>query len=322
MPDGSPWPRISIVTPSYNQGRFIEETMRSVLLQGYPDLEYIVMDGGSTDHTVEIIRPYEPWLAYWVSERDRGQTQAINKGMERATGEIVAWLNSDDLYLPGALARVASVWEQGQTHWLVGKVVIGKSLGSPDNQTLRISSSRAFLEIAGGWLLKGRHRRTFTQPEVFISRRAWTAVGGLFERLSLLMDYHLWAKLSAQGYAPRYVPEAVAFFRLHESQKTQPSTSDYHIRARGERSWALYDALRLGRSLKTPPPDLEQVAALLDVKGGGCIRVLDAFYRNQGWLRMASALIWSALFRPSTTLTDTPRAIIGRLCLNGKRHDS
>src|SRR5437588_6081454 len=106
-PDGSCWPRISIVTPSYNQGQFIEETIRSVLLQGYPDLEYIIIDGGSQDESVEIIKKYEPWLTYWVSEQDRGQSHAINKGFDRSTGLILGWLNSDDVLLPNALATVA-----------------------------------------------------------------------------------------------------------------------------------------------------------------------------------------------------------------------
>ncbi|GAI34604.1 unnamed protein product, partial [marine sediment metagenome] len=105
LPDGSLWPRVSIITPSYNQGQFIEETIRSVLLQGYANLEYIIMDGGSTDDSVEIIRKYEPWLTYWVSEPDRGQAHAIDKGFARSTGEILAWLNSDDTYLPGAIAK-------------------------------------------------------------------------------------------------------------------------------------------------------------------------------------------------------------------------
>src|SRR5262245_43472888 len=94
------WPRISVVTPSFNQGKFIEETIRSILLQGYPNLEYIVIDGGSTDNSLEVIKRYSPWLSYWVSEKDRWQSHAINKGMSHATGDIVAWLNSDDLYLP------------------------------------------------------------------------------------------------------------------------------------------------------------------------------------------------------------------------------
>jgi len=101
--DGSPWPCVSIVTPSYNQGRFIEETIRSVLLQGYPNLEYIIIDGGSSDNSVEIIRKYERWLTYWTSERDRGQAHAINKGFEKSKGVIDAYLNSDDFYMPNAL---------------------------------------------------------------------------------------------------------------------------------------------------------------------------------------------------------------------------
>ena len=105
--DGRPWPRVSVVTPSYNQGHFIEETIRSVLLQGYPDLEYVIIDGGSTDSSQEIIRRYERWLVYWVSEPDHGQTRAINKGWTRATGDILAYINTDDCYLNGAIATAA-----------------------------------------------------------------------------------------------------------------------------------------------------------------------------------------------------------------------
>jgi glycosyltransferase involved in cell wall biosynthesis len=111
MPDGKAWPRITVVTPSLNQGRFIEETIRSVLLQGYPDLEYIVVDGGSSDETLEILRRYESVPAMqWICERDEGQAHAIEKGFSRSTGAILAWLNSDDLYVQkGVLCRVATV---------------------------------------------------------------------------------------------------------------------------------------------------------------------------------------------------------------------
>ncbi len=107
LPDGRPWPRVTIVTPSFNQGQFLEETIRSILLQNYPNLEYIIMDGGSTDNSVEIIKKYEPWIDYWESKKDRGQAHAINKGFRRATGEIIAWLNSDDTYFPGAIKEAA-----------------------------------------------------------------------------------------------------------------------------------------------------------------------------------------------------------------------
>jgi glycosyltransferase involved in cell wall biosynthesis len=112
-PEGSAWPRISVITPSFNQGQFIEETIRSVLLQGYPDLEYFVIDGGSTDQTLDVIRKYEPWLGHWVSEPDNGQSHAINKGLRQVTGSIWGWINSDDLLMPGSLSLVAN----REGHW-------------------------------------------------------------------------------------------------------------------------------------------------------------------------------------------------------------
>src|SRR5262249_52247597 len=110
--NGSPWPRISIVTPSYNQGQFIEETIRSVVLQGYPNLEYIVMDGGSKDGTLNILRKYEDAIDFWISAPDKGQAAAINKGIATASGEILAWLNSDDTYELGVLSAVAKTFQQ------------------------------------------------------------------------------------------------------------------------------------------------------------------------------------------------------------------
>lgn len=121
QPNGLPWPRISIVTPSYNQGQYLEETLRSVLLQGYPNLEYFVMDGGSTDESRAILERYAPWLTHWESKRDQGQAHAINKGLARATGQIAAYLNSDDLYLQGALAHVGQSFVQRPFDVLVGR---------------------------------------------------------------------------------------------------------------------------------------------------------------------------------------------------------
>jgi glycosyltransferase involved in cell wall biosynthesis len=120
MIDGRPWPRISIVTPSYNQGKFLEETIRSVILQRYANLEYIIIDGGSTDNSVKILKKYEPWVSYWVSESDRGQSHAINKGLMQATGDFVAYQNSDDIYWPQALRKVGEILSCGEIDLLFG----------------------------------------------------------------------------------------------------------------------------------------------------------------------------------------------------------
>jgi glycosyltransferase involved in cell wall biosynthesis len=319
-PDGQQWPRITVVTPSFNQGRFIEETMRSVLLQGYPNLEYVVIDGGSTDESVEVIKRYSPWLSYWVSEKDRGQSHAINKGMSHATSDIVAWLNSDDLYLPSALFRVATAWDKKQTHWLVGKIKAGESIDSPEVKTLRLSSSQTFLEIAAFWLVRERNLRSYTQPEVFMSRQAWQAVGGVCEKLFHAMDNHLWAKLSAVGYVPVYLPEEIAFFRVHKLQKTQqPSNAEYLSRLTGERIWGLYDALRLARSVSPSPPDTDEVANLLESKAAGYCTILDEFFTHHNWIKVLRAVMMEALFRPSTTLKYmTPRTVIRLIRLIGQ----
>lgn len=119
MPNGVPWPKISIVTPSFNQGKFIEETIRSVLLQNYANLEYVIIDGGSTDESVEIIKKYEPWLTYWVSEADRGQSHAINKGFKKCSGDIYNWLCSDDILLKGATQKVIKQIDLENPCWLI-----------------------------------------------------------------------------------------------------------------------------------------------------------------------------------------------------------
>ena len=228
MPDGSPWPRISIVTPSYNQGQFIEETIRSVLLQGYPNLEYIIIDGGSTDNSVEIIKTYEPWLTYWISEPDRGQSHAINKGIEKATGDWIAWLNSDDIYLPDALFKIATTIAQSTQPiaWIVGTTIY-------TDQELRetarfepgvyITSGKQKKYDVLSWIdfvCVKRSRITLPQPSSFWLRSAVLQAGGIDESLIYAMDLELYGRLAYQGFRPVLLKEVLACFRTHHEQKT------------------------------------------------------------------------------------------------------
>lgn len=211
---GTPWPKISIVTPSYNQGDFIEETIRSVLLQRYSNLEYIVMDGGSDDETVEILEKYDPWIDYWVSEPDDGQSDAINKGFERASGDIFAWLNSDDYYAPNAVATMARSFSSVEDE--VGALVgtghkineSGEVVFTPDRSEL---THEAFLNWMDG--------NEFMQPACFFHRKAWEKCGPLRTDLRYPMDVDLWLKISDR-YRFQRISQAIAYAYKHTGAKT------------------------------------------------------------------------------------------------------
>jgi glycosyltransferase involved in cell wall biosynthesis len=213
MPDGEPRPKISIVTPSYNQGRFIEQTIRSVLLQGYPNLEYIVIDGGSTDNSVEIIKKYEEWLTYWVSEPDRGQSHAINKGFEKASGEIYAWLNSDDYLQKNALKNVATAYRVSPEAggWFGGCSSVDK-----DDKPLYVRwPNRLDVESIAKW-----NEDRVGQPACFFSKKAWHECGPLDENLHYAMDFDLWIKI-AKIFIIEQVNQLLAVEHAYEDTKTQ-----------------------------------------------------------------------------------------------------
>jgi glycosyltransferase involved in cell wall biosynthesis len=204
-------PLVSIITPSFNQARFLEETIRSVLEQDYPNLEYILVDGGSSDGSPEIIQRYKERLSWWVSEPDLGQTDAINKGFARARGEILAWLNSDDTYLPGAITQAVDFLK---SHPDVGMVygdanlideqgnVIGKF---PARQTNYKKLRRGFVHIP--------------QQASFFRASLWRQVGPLDPSFYFAMDYDLWVRLARLAPLIHY-PRPWANFRLHESGKS------------------------------------------------------------------------------------------------------
>ena len=204
--------RVSIVTPSFNQAAFLEETLRSVLEQDTPDIEYIVIDGGSSDGSAEILRRYSARLAYWVSEPDRGQTDALNKGFARATGEVLAWLNSDDVLRPGAVRRAvkqlrahpqaAAVYAEADFIDETGRIIGRFPAAQTDYARLR----RGYVHVP--------------QQSTFFRADLWRQVGPLDPSFYFAMDYDLWVRLAA--LAPLvYVPgEVWSAFRLHGAAKT------------------------------------------------------------------------------------------------------
>lgn len=212
MPDGSSWPRMSIITPSYNQGQFIEETICSVLLQGYPNLEYIIIDGGSTDGSVEIIKKYEPWLAYWESEKDRGQSHAINKGIQKASGEILFWLNSDDLCLPHSFYKVAQAFHSSP----MPSLVIGQAqIINADGQiTGELNSQFTSWED-----LLTNPRNVIRQVSTFFSRRLFSELGLIDEGLHIAMDTELLIRFT-QFFKPLILDDYLTAYRKHAGAKT------------------------------------------------------------------------------------------------------
>lgn len=220
-------PVITVVTPSYNQGVFLEETIRSVLLQGYPNLQYFVIDGGSTDVSVELIRKYEPWISHWVSEKDRGQCHAINKGFERATGEILCWLNSDDTFEPGALHAVAMLF-MAHPDWqaLTGAChFIGADGGYLDARTRKpVPGVRPPESVCRTPQAQGRetfthwYRDWFPQSSTFWRREIWLRAGPLDESLHYSMDYELWRRMGTHAQI-HVVPDVLSNYRFQEDAK-------------------------------------------------------------------------------------------------------
>ena len=205
-------PSISVVTPSYNQAAFLEETIRSVLLQGYPNLEYLVMDGGSSDGSVEIIKKYEKYLAYWTSQKDAGPSDAIRKGFEKATGSILAYLNSDDLYLPGTLHHLVN-----RLRTTGADVAYGNMYWIDDrNNILAERRQTPFSRLAyfyGGADLQ--------QPATIWTAQIYRSVGGMDGSFQCAFDTDLFARFASKGAKFCHLRRFVASSRVHPAQKTE-----------------------------------------------------------------------------------------------------
>jgi glycosyltransferase involved in cell wall biosynthesis len=209
-------PKISVITPSYNQGKFIERTIRSVLDQDYPNLEYIVMDGGSRDETIVILKRYEHCLK-WVSEQDEGQADAINKGIRMSTGDIIAYLNSDDVYEPGALRRVGEYFAaHPEAMWLTGKCRIIDECDREIRNTITAYKNLLLRRYSYGMLLV---TNPISQPATFWRREAVREFGLFDVNEHLVMDYEYWLRIGRR-HNPGILDEYLARFRVHGGAKT------------------------------------------------------------------------------------------------------
>ena len=227
------------MTPSYNQAQYIEQTIRSVLEQDYPHIEYLVVDGLSTDGSVDVIKKYEgrggttpPLLAWWVSEKDSGQGDAINKGFARANGEIIAWLNSDDYYLPGTISAVVKVFEENPDVIMVyGDMLAvdeqGQTINALKYKQLTLQDLLCF-QIIG-------------QPSVFFRRAAYEKAGGLDITFHFLLDHHLWIRIARHGKI-LHVPQTWSAARYHAEAKNRAQAAEFGREAFRILAWAQSEA--------------------------------------------------------------------------------
>ncbi len=214
-------PKISIITPSYNQGQYIEQTIQSVLNQNYPNLEYIIIDGGSTDNSVEIIKKHESQITYWVSEKDRGQSHAINKGIEKCTGVLFNWINSDDYLEPGALHKIAETYLNTKANIIIGTTKI-ENVNTGENST--------FVTKQFDSLGKTISRINFWQPSVYILLEDVLKTGKTTESLHYGMDTEMYIKiLLMKGHKGiKVIPDIISHYRIHENSKTGSLLDKFH----------------------------------------------------------------------------------------------
>ena len=281
-------PLVSIITPSFDQGAFLEETIESVLAQTYEPIEYIVIDGGSTDGSVDIIRKHDSQLAYWVSEPDRGQSHGINKGLERSSGAILGWLNSDDTLMPGAVARVVEAMPDSPTvvHGSVRLIdatskVIARPKLSKRNQQFSLRT------IVGEGLVN--------QPGAFWNRPAMELAGHLNEALNYIMDYELWVRMALAGAEfVRLGDPPLATYRLTGDTKTVGAMYRVGLEKLAVLDWLMSDP-ELPAKTGLSPAELDRLArrarALASLKvARGYARLPGRRKQSLRWLARATWL--------------------------------
>ena len=286
--NGMQYPTISIITPSFNQGAFIEETILSVISQKYPNIQYIIIDGGSTDNTVDIIRKFEDKIYYWVSEPDKGQPDAINKGLKKATGEIIAFINSDDYYEPGAFDFVAKQYLAGN-QWIIGGV-----------QNFRIETGETYHVTQKAdtnlfhWLLRVNQNH---QPGNFWSRNVFDKVGFMDETLHYSFDWDYWLRFISHGFEPFVYEQWIAArFRLHNESKTVK----YWSRFNQEYVYLInkYKFKLSAREIKLADREVNKLLLTENIKLGRIESINGRFKKSFSYFKKAFKISPSVLLKP------------------------
>jgi GT2 family glycosyltransferase len=288
---------VSIITPSYNQALYLEQTMQSVLEQDYPDIEYIVVDGGSTDDSAEIIKKYADSLAYWISERDSGQAEAINKGFARANGEILAWLNSDDYYMRNTVSVAARCFEQNPDVVMV----YGDMLAvDGEGQTINVLRYKQLsLEDLLCFQIIG-------QPSVFFRRSALEKTGWLEPSFHFMLDHHLWIRLAQEGRI-LHVPQVWSAARYHPAAKNRAQAAEFGREA--------FRVLEWGKR----QPGLAENVAKVKRRALASAHRYDARYLLDGGQSAAALRAWfrALIIHPPTALRRLNLFISAVLILTG-----
>ncbi|MBW4643781.1 MAG: glycosyltransferase [Goleter apudmare HA4340-LM2] len=222
MPDGSAWPRITIVSPSYNQGHLIEETIRSILLQGYPNLEYIIVDGGSTDQTSEVIQKYQKYITYWVNHKPTTENEAVhkvNQGFKKSTGEICGYLNTDDLYLPGTLKFVAEHFVQHPHHDFI---CAQTTFIDGESKPIKGFEELFMVEINHITMTEECH---IAQQSTFFRANTFEKIGYFNENFIYCFDYEFWLRAFIAGLNFEASRQVISKYRLHTTNKTTTAYS-------------------------------------------------------------------------------------------------